>query len=153
MRGNKFWKKALIEGKKGLVFLKTKNSKLEKYLFKKMKIVISALGESLDSKVATRFGRAPKFFVYDIQTETFTVIENKQNLSATQGAGIQAAQRVADTGGTCLITGHCGPKAFRVLNEAGIKVYTTEAITVKEALQMFKKGVLKQMDSADRQGH
>jgi predicted Fe-Mo cluster-binding NifX family protein len=118
-----------------------------------MKIIISTVGESLDAQLASRFGRAPKFLLYDLQTETFTVIENKQNLSATQGAGIQTAQNVALSGASCLITGHCGPKAFRVLNEAGIKVYTTEAITVKEALQMFKKGTLKQINSSDVQGH
>lgn len=52
-----------------------------------------------------------------------------------------------------LITGHCGPKAFRVLNAAGINVYNSEAATVKEAFDQFEKGKLQIASEADVDGH
>ena len=41
-----------------------------------------------------------------------------------QGAGIQAAQTVIGRGAEALITGFCGPKAFRVLTAAKVQVLT-----------------------------
>ena len=63
------------------------------------------------------------------------MVDNTPNLNATQGAGIQAAESLARLGVETLITGHCGPKAFRVLSAAGIKVFNTDAPTVAGALQ------------------
>lgn len=44
--------------------------------------------------------------------------------------------------GKALITGHCGPKAFRVLEAAAIKVFNTDAPTVAEALARWRAGEL-----------
>lgn len=51
------------------------------------------------------------------------------------------------------MTGHCGPKAFRVLSAAGVKVYDTDQPTVAAALEAFKAGWLKPAESADVEGH
>ncbi len=118
-----------------------------------MKIVFTTSGVSLDAPMDSRFSRAEKFLVYDMNTSTFEVIDNQQNLNAAQGAGIQAAETVARSGAKCLITGHCGPKAFRVLAAAGIKIYNTEAATVAEALQQYLAGKLIEAKSADVEGH
>ncbi len=118
-----------------------------------MKIAFTASESGLDAPLDSRFGRAPKFVVYDLAAESFEVLDNRQNLNAAQGAGIQSAQAVVCTGAGALVTGHCGPKAFRVLSAAGVKVYTTEATTVSEALQQFQTGELTEMASADVEGH
>jgi predicted Fe-Mo cluster-binding NifX family protein len=118
-----------------------------------MKIVFTTSGDSLNSPLDSRFGRAPKFLVYDLDSETFEVIDNQQNLNATQGAGIQSAETVARSGAKSLVTGHCGPKAFRVLLAAGIKVYTTDATTVAAALEQYRSGQLTEAKAADVQGH
>ncbi|MFA7062307.1 MAG: NifB/NifX family molybdenum-iron cluster-binding protein, partial [Pedobacter sp.] len=81
------------------------------------------------------------------------MIDNTQNLNASQGEGIQAAQAVATAGANVLITGHCGPKAFRVLNAAGIKIYNCEAATVEEALRLLEEGKLVAANEADVEGH
>jgi predicted Fe-Mo cluster-binding NifX family protein len=52
-----------------------------------------------------------------------------------------------------VVTGHCGPKAFRVLSAAGVKVYNTDAPTVAEALDRFRAGKLVPADAADVEGH
>lgn len=118
-----------------------------------MKIAFTTSGETLNSPLDGRFGRAPKFLVYDLDKNTFEMIDNGQNLNAAQGAGVQAAETIARQGVDSLVTGHCGPKAFRVLSVAGIKIYNTEAPTVAAALEAFRAGTLKLAESADVEGH
>jgi predicted Fe-Mo cluster-binding NifX family protein len=118
----------------------------------KVKLVLTTSGETLDAPLESRFGRAPKFLVYDTESNTFEVIDNEQNVSAVQGAGIQAAETVARSGAACIVTGHCGPRAYRVLSAAGVKVYNTDIPTVAAALDAFKAGRLKPAASADMKG-
>jgi len=118
-----------------------------------MKVAFTTSGSDLDAPLDTRFGRAPKFLVYDLDSGKFEVIDNQQNLNAAQGAGIQSAGTMAKLGVKAVVTGHCGPKAFRVLLAVGIKVYTTDATTVAEALEKFKSGQLIRASAADVEGH
>jgi predicted Fe-Mo cluster-binding NifX family protein len=118
-----------------------------------MKVVFTTSGEGLEAPLDSRFGRAPKFVVYDTGSGSFETADNSQNLNAAQGAGIQAAEAVARLGAKAVVTGHCGPKAFRVLSAAGVEVYTTAAATVAEALEQFKSGKLAKAGSADVEGH
>jgi len=60
---------------------------------------------------------------------------------------------VIRSGAKALVSGHCGPKAFRVLSSAGVKVYNSDAATVAEAVEQFKQGKLKEAGGADVQGH
>lgn len=118
-----------------------------------MKIAITTSGNDLNAPLDSRFGRAPIFLIYDLETKTFEVVDNEQNLNATQGAGIQSAQNIARQGVKALVTGHCGPKAFRVLETAGIKIYNTSAATVSEALEFYVAGKLAESTNADVEGH
>lgn len=118
-----------------------------------MKIVITASGTTLDSPVDTRFGRAMHFVLVDTETLEVQARDNAQNLNAAQGAGIQAAQNVVNLGAEAVVSGHCGPKAFRVLKAAGIKVFTTQAATVREAVDLFKADKLVESGEADVEGH
>ncbi|MEA5097003.1 MAG: NifB/NifX family molybdenum-iron cluster-binding protein [Burkholderiaceae bacterium] len=118
-----------------------------------MKIAFSTAGDTLESPFNSTFGRAPKFLIYDLERRNFEVIDNRQNLNAAQGAGVKSAQTIAKSGVQCLISGHCGPKAFRVLSAAGIKVYYCNAPTVVEALTQFDANALTAASSADVNGH
>jgi predicted Fe-Mo cluster-binding NifX family protein len=118
-----------------------------------VKIAFTTSGETLEAPLDGRFGRASKFILYDLGKDYFELIDNRQNLNATQGAGIQSAETVARSGAECLVTGHCGPKAFRVLSAAGITVYSCGEATVTDALKAFRGGALKKMESADVEGH
>ncbi|NMA41891.1 MAG: dinitrogenase iron-molybdenum cofactor biosynthesis protein [Oligosphaeraceae bacterium] len=118
-----------------------------------MKIAITTSGSDLQAPLDSRFGRAAAFLIYDLDSEQFNVVSNKQNMQAAQGAGIQAAETVAAQGVGALITGNCGPKAFRVLQAADVKVYNCNAATVEEALQLYRKGELKEADGANVSGH
>jgi len=118
-----------------------------------MKIVVSAAGQGLEAQVDPRFGRSAGFVLFDTQTREARNIDNRQSLNAAQGAGIQAAEAVSRLGAECLITGHCGPKAFRTLQAAGIRVYTGAAGTVAEAIAALQEGRLALAEAADVDGH
>ncbi|SKA68334.1 NifB/NifX family molybdenum-iron cluster-binding protein [Desulfobaculum bizertense] len=118
-----------------------------------MKIAITSQGQTLDSAVDLRFGRAAGFVVVDTETQQTSFSDNAQNLTLAQGAGIQAAQNVARTGAEAVITGHVGPKAYAALHKGGIKIYLGANGTVDEALKAFQAGTLEPADSADKEGH
>jgi predicted Fe-Mo cluster-binding NifX family protein len=118
-----------------------------------MKIAISSAGTTLNDQIDRRFGRAAMFIIYDLDLETFTVVDNAQNLNAAQGAGIQAAQHIVNAGVGALVTGHTGPKAFKVLEAAAIPVYLAEGGTVREAIDAFRSGTLAKISEADVEGH
>jgi predicted Fe-Mo cluster-binding NifX family protein len=118
-----------------------------------MKIAVTSSGKTLESPVDPRFGRAAFFVVVDTDTGAFEVHDNAQNLNAAQGAGIQAGETVSRLGAEAVITGHCGPKAFRTLGAAGVKVVIGAKGSVAEAVEAFKTGKLKPADAADVEGH
>jgi len=119
-----------------------------------MKIAVTSTEEKTDALTDKRFGRASCFFFIESDGEPGYFRPNTQNRQAEQGAGIQAAQTVLKEDAEILLTGHCGPKAWRVLNAAGIKVYTIQdEKTVEEALQLFTENKLPLLDSADVEGH
>lgn len=118
-----------------------------------MKLAITASGPDLSSPVDMRFGRARYLLVVDTSDRKVTPLDNHAGMDATQGAGIQAAQAVVDSNASVLITGHCGPKAFRALRAAGIHVYLTPETTVDEAITLFQKGEIKHISAADVDSH
>jgi len=118
-----------------------------------MKIVVTSQGKDLDSAVDPRFGRARWFIVVDTENGDFEAHDNGQNVNSLQGAGIQSASNVARLGVTSILTGHCGPKAFRALAAAGLKIYVGVDGTVRDALEKFKKGEYGPAADADVQGH
>ena len=70
-----------------------------------------------------------------------------------QGAGIQAAQAVAQLGAVAVLTGHVGPKAFATLQAGQIAVYPGAAGTVRQTLEEFRAGRLQLAAKANVEGH
>ncbi len=118
-----------------------------------MKLAFTTTGNTPDAPLDPSFGRTPAFLIYDEESGTYSVIGNTQNMNAPQGAGIQAAQTIVKAGVGALITGHCGPKAFRVLAAAGIKVFNTDAANITEALARYRTGQLREATSANVESH
>ena len=118
-----------------------------------MKLIFTTTGDTLDALLDPSFGRARNFLIFDLESGSSELISNQQNLNAAQGAGIQAAQTIVKAGAGALVTGHCGPKAFRVLATAGVKVYNTDAPTVAEALARYRAGQLIEATAANVEGH
>ena len=62
-----------------------------------MKIAVSSTGKDLNSQIDPRFGRCQYFIFLDPETMEFEAFENT-GLMASGGAGVQAAQLVAQKG-------------------------------------------------------
>jgi len=106
-----------------------------------MIVVVSSTGNEITASIDPRFGRCAYYIAYDLEKDTFKAVENTSR-NATGGAGIQAAQAVADMDADAVITTNIGPNAFRVLEAAGIKVYSGTTGTVSQAIEDLKKGSL-----------
>ena len=115
-----------------------------------MKIVMTTSSNSLDAELDKRFGRAPGFLIYNSETQTHEFIDNRQSINAAQGAGIQAVQNIIATGAQCVISGQCGPKALRVLQSAGIKIYSCDAGSLKACIEQFNSGALQEIQGQMR---
>ena len=118
-----------------------------------MKIAVTSKGIDLDSEVDPRFGRAPYILIVNTDTLDVEAVDNKENVNAFKGAGIQAATMVSDKGASVLMTGYCGPKAFVTLEAAGVKVVSDTAGTVRDAVQAFKGGRVTFAAAANKEAH
>ncbi len=118
-----------------------------------MKVIIPASGTDITSEISKTFGRTAQFLLVDSETMEAEVIKNEQNMQSAQGAGIQSAQLAAKSGADALITLHCGPKAYRVLTESGIDIYTGTVASVKENVKQLKGEMLNEMSGSNVEGH
>lgn len=118
------------------------------------KIAVTSEGPTLDDLLDPRFGRAAGFVVVDPQTLEFGYIDNGASQTMAQGAGIQAAENVANSGAKAVLTGYVGPKAFMALDAAGIKVgQNLENMTVRQAIAAYVNGDVAWAQQPNRQGH
>ncbi len=108
-----------------------------------MKIAVSATGKDLNCQIDPRFGRCQYFIFVDPETMEFEASEN-EGLMAMGGAGVQAAQLIVQRGATVLITGNLGPNAASALSASGIKVYLVPGGTVKDVIEGYRAGSLRE---------
>jgi predicted Fe-Mo cluster-binding NifX family protein len=104
-----------------------------------VKIAFATEKGGLDDRIAERFGRAPTFTIVEVDVETgevkdVKVIENP-GASAGSGAGVKAAQTVADAGAKIYAGPNPGPNAYAALQYLGVKIYPIIGVTVREALR------------------
>lgn len=116
------------------------------------KICVTAVSDTLDAQVDQRFGRCQYFLIVDPETMESEAISNESSYAA-HGAGIQAAQTVANSGTKVVITGNVGPNAFRVLSAAGIKIVSGASGSVRDAIEKYKNGQLQEISSPTVGGH
>jgi predicted Fe-Mo cluster-binding NifX family protein len=89
--------------------------------------------------VEARFGRSDYFLMIDPDTLDFDALPNP-NISLRSGAGPQSAQLMANKGISVVLTGNCGPNAFKTFGAAGIEVITGVTGQVRHAVELFKSG-------------
>ena len=117
-----------------------------------MKICITAVGPKLNSAIDPRFGRCAYFLIVDEKGKLLKAIAN-EGVQAMRGAGVTAAQIVADQGANVVITGNVGPNAYMVLGSSGIKIFPGASnITAEQAFKMYKQGKLKEIDPSQARG-
>lgn len=95
---------------------------------------------------------ASYIIIIDSDTFSFEVVDNKDNANALKGAGIQAAVTVSDKGAEILLTGHCGPNAFKALKAAKVSVVNGVSGSVRDALNAYLAGELQVAEGPDVDG-
>lgn len=111
-----------------------------------MKIAITTLNKSLDSKIDTRFGRAQNFLILNKEGELEKTVPNP-GFQAEKSAGQQAVNALTSEGIDILITGNIGASAFSLLNQAGVQIFTAPAgIKASQAFKKYKNDELNQAE-------
>lgn len=117
-----------------------------------MEIVVTANGKHLDGPISPVFGRCPTYLFVDTETLAFEAVENPA-ISASAGAGIQAAQFIVERGARALLTGNIGPNAANALQAADVPVYQIFEGTARQAVEMFRQGRLNPISGANVPSH
>ena len=118
-----------------------------------MRLAVTAEGNTQDSPVDERFGRARWFVLYDSESDEYESVDNSASADAMQGAGPKTAELLADRKVDVVITGHCGPKAYMALKQAGIEVFVNAEGTIAEAIGKYNAGELTSAEGPDVRGH
>lgn len=106
-----------------------------------MKIAIPVDDVSMDTNICISFGRAPYFMIYDTESKDASFLDN--SAAASQGgAGVKAAQIIADSGVGALLTPRCGENAAEVFQASNIKIYQTVGSMLKHNILSFENGDL-----------
>ncbi len=87
-----------------------------------MKIAIPIKEKSIKSNINDSFGRAPYFLIYSTVTKEIEILDNRAVVEQG-GAGIRAAQVIADNGVRAVITNRCGENAEKLFRNAEVFVY------------------------------
>ena len=117
-----------------------------------MKIAIASSGDTIEAAADPRFGRCRAFLIVDTETGDVVKVDNPGAL-AGGGAGIEAAQTVANAGADAVIAGNYGPSAAQTLDAGGIPSFTHEGGTVGEVVEAFKAGALTQVSGPTVDAH
>ena len=113
-----------------------------------MKVAISSMGDSFQSKADPRFGRAPFFVFVEEDGAGAPEVYSLENSTAdaAAGAGTEAAQQVVREGAGTIISGAVGPNAFEVFDKLGMDVYLFQGdVSVEDVYGKFKDGLLRKM--------
>lgn len=117
------------------------------------KVAVSSQGKSVDDQVDPRFGRAAYHLIVDAESMTVDVLDNSSSRAMGHGAGIQAAENVANSGAEVLLSGFVGPKAYQALEAAGVKIgQGVDGMSVREAVEKYLAGQVQLNNQPSRPG-
>lgn len=102
-----------------------------------MTVFLPVEEKSSDASVCPSFGRAPLFASVDIESGSVRFVENPA-AESQGGAGIKAAQFLADSSADALITFRCGENAAQVLTAAGIPLYKAQTGSLNDNIKALQ---------------
>ncbi len=107
-----------------------------------MIVAVSVTGNKIPATIDSRFGRAPWFLLYDVETSDECFIPNTAAEAGT-GAGTGAVQVLADIDVNCVIGAEPGPKAADALKALGIDAFNPGTISdAVTAIAAWREGKL-----------
>jgi predicted Fe-Mo cluster-binding NifX family protein len=93
-----------------------------------------------------RFGRSRAFYLYDMDEEDSSIIDNKSNIQSAHGSGVQTSSMLAQKGIDAIIAKEVGPKAHDILKQSNIKVYLAkDTDEINKLVDMFKNNQLEKL--------
>ena len=108
-----------------------------------MKILLATEENTLNSKIAKRFGEAPYYLIYNTETKE-TIAEVNHGHSDSHSGLIDLVK----AGVLNFIIGNTGPNAFNILNDLNAKVYLGRNMIAQEALTAFLDDKLERLTKA-----
>ena len=102
-----------------------------------MKLLVAATGADIESEVDKRFGHPANYLIVDSDTIEYDSFAGPQQdvpfhrMAEFQGRRIDGA-----------VSGNFGPNAFNSLRSQGIQAYVCRGMSVKEAVEKIKAGVI-----------
>jgi len=113
----------------------------------KMKVGIPTLGNSgLDEIVSPHLGRAPTFTVVNVETGEVSVVPNTSRHAGGRG---NAPEQLAENGVQVVLCSGLGSRAIEMFEQFGIKVFVGAEGTVREALEKWMSGELREPTDRD----
>ncbi len=104
-----------------------------------MKIAITSVGNSPNSKLDSRFGRCSYFVVYDTETSSTEYIPNpyKENV---EGAGPASVELIAKRGVKKIVSGEFGTKVKSLTDSLQIQliILKNPEQSINEIIEMLK---------------
>ncbi len=117
-----------------------------------MKIAIPTDRGQAGAKVNAAFARAPFFYIYDTEKDHGIYADNSAAIQSG-GAGVKAAQLLADKDVEVLLAPKCGENAAEVLREANIKIFKSEGDDPAGNVNAYLKGILAELTETEAGHH
>lgn len=102
--------------------------------------------KGLEEKISPHFGRGDTFTLYDTDDGSLEVIANTSRHKGGKG---DAPDLLAKKGVDVMICSDLGRRAVSLFDDHGIKVYSGASGSVKDALELWKKGKLQETGQDD----
>lgn len=106
-----------------------------------MKIALPVNEKSIEANFHDSFGRAPYYLLYNTNSKEVDFLDHRA-VAIQGGAGVRAAQVLADHGVRAIITPQCGENAEKILRNAEVLVYKSIAASIRENIDAFLKDQL-----------
>jgi predicted Fe-Mo cluster-binding NifX family protein len=112
-----------------------------------MKIVFTSTGNTWDSIIDPRFGRAEYLVLYDEESDSLSATDNSAVKNEAHGAGTATAQKMYELKPDVLITGNGpGGNAAAALKKLNLKVYiNAHEMTLRMAYEKYRDGKLTEL--------
>lgn len=109
-----------------------------------MKVIMPVKNDNgWEAELNSRFGRTPFFAVVNMDKDELEFINNTAQ-NAPSGAGVEAAQIVADQKADLMFAPNVGPRAFSGLEKLNMKIYLANG-SIKNAVKAYKNDELEEL--------
>ncbi len=108
-----------------------------------MKIMFATDNETMNSKIAKRFGHASFYLIYDTDNSSLDIRENHGHSHDHSELAELMNENIKH-----FVVGNIGPHAFEILKRGNAKIYLARKMTAKEALELLKNDSLEVLEQS-----